>query len=107
MARLLDTLQQILTTTERIARLDKRQAEAERETRHTLLALQDDLQALDRRVLVLETRFSDLSHNAATEARAAAQSAATLAVASELRGMAERIARLEGAPPQRLAIGPG
>ena len=107
MPRLLDTLQQILTTTERIARLDKRQAEAERETRQTLLSLRDDLQALDRRVLVLETRFSDLSHNATTEARAAAQSAATLAVAGERRDMAERIARLEGAPPQRLALGPG
>jgi chromosome segregation ATPase len=96
MAGVLGTLQEVLTIVQRLSALENRIEREFRELKDGLSSARSEARELDRRLLVLETRFGDLAELAATEARAAAQSAASLAVAGELRAIGERIARLEG-----------
>jgi hypothetical protein len=102
MAGLLDTIQQVLTVVDRLGRLETHQADKAKEFNGEIRSLRSEVRDLDRRLTSLETRFDGLSHLAATEARAAAQSAASLAVAGELRAIGERLARLEGQSAVRL-----
>jgi hypothetical protein len=94
-ASLFDTLQQVLTTVQRLSYVEDRQADEVKEWRDGVRSLRTDLHDIERRLVILETRFDGLSDRLVTEARAAAQSAASLAVAGELRGIAERVVRLE------------
>jgi len=96
MAGLIGALQEVLTVVQRLSDLEKRHDREFKELKDGLGSARSEARELDRRLLVLETRFGGLAEIAATEARAAAQSAASLAVAGELRAIGERIARLEG-----------
>lgn len=107
MAGLVGALQEVLTVVHRLSDLEKRMEREFKEPRDAIGSVRSEARDLDRRLLVLETRFDGLAGLAATEAPAAAQSAASLAVASELRAIGERIARLEGAaPPHARALPP-
>ena len=66
-----------------------------RDARNELRSVVTEVRSLDRRLTVLETRFDSLARQTAAEARAAAQSAAALVVAGELRSIGERIVRLK------------
>ena len=99
MVGLVGALQEILTVVQRLSDLEKRHDREVKELKDGIGSIRSDARDLDRRLIVLETRFGGLAELAATEARAAAQSAASLAVASELRAIGERIARLDGAAP--------
>jgi hypothetical protein len=96
MAGVVGTLQDVLTVVQRLSELEKRHEREFKELKDGFGSVRSEARDLDRRRLVLETRFDGLSQQAATEARAAAQSAASLAVGGELRAIGERIARLEG-----------
>jgi hypothetical protein len=96
MAGVVGTLQDILTVVQRLSELEKRHEREFKELKDGLGSARSEARDLDRRLLVLETRFDGLAQQTASEARAAAQSAASLAVGGELRAIGERIARLEG-----------
>lgn len=109
MAGIVGTLQEVLTVVQRLSELEKRHDREFKELKDGLGSVRSEARDLDRRLLILETRFDGLSQRTATEAHAAAQSAASLAVAGELRAIGERIARLEGgfgAPPHGRALPP-
>ncbi len=97
MASFVDKRQEVLTVVSRVSDLEKRHSSTARATKDELRLIMTDVGGLDRRLGILETRFDGLARQTATEARAAAQSAASLVVAGELRAIGERIARLEGA----------
>jgi hypothetical protein len=83
MTGLVGALQEILTVVQRLSDLEKRHDREVKELKDGIGSVRSEARELDRRLLVLETRFGGLAELAATEARAAAQSAASLAVASE------------------------
>jgi len=94
-ASLFDAIQQAMTLVQRLSQVENRQAGEVKEWRDGMRSLRAELHDMDRRLLILETRFDSLAGHLVTEARAAAQSAAALVVAGELRGIGERVARLE------------
>jgi len=77
-------LQEILTAVGRLADLEKRQSAATKELREDLRRLGERVGEADRRLSVLESRFDGLARATATKARAAAQSAAALAVGEQI-----------------------
>ena len=95
MAGLIDKLQEVLTAVARLADLEKRQSAATKDLRDDLRRLEERAGEIDLRLSVLESRFDGLTQAVATEARAAAQSAATLAVGEQLAQIRERLAVLE------------
>jgi phage shock protein A len=111
MAGAIRSIQEVLTVVQRLSDLEKRHDREFKEMKDGLGAVRSEARDLDRRLLILETRFDGLAHETATEARAAAQSAASLVVAGDLRAIGERIARLEGVvgahPPSQALPPPG
>ncbi len=108
MAGIIDKLQEVLTAVARLADLEKRQSAATRDLRDDLRRLEERVGEIDRRLSVLESRFDGLTQAVATEARAAAQSAATLAVGEQIAQIRERLALLErgSGPPASPALPP-
>lgn len=109
MAGVAGTVQEVRTAVQLLSDLEKRHDREFKELKDGIGSVRADTRDLDRRLIILETRFDGLAQQTATEARAAAQSAASLAVAGELRAIGECIARLEGAfgsPPRNRMMPP-
>ena len=90
-----ESLVRLLTIVQQLTELERRHDRESKAALDGLSALRTEVKAIDRRLIILETRFDGLAQQTATEARAAAQSAASLVVVSELRSIGERLARLE------------
>jgi hypothetical protein len=77
MAGVIGTLQEVLTVVQRLSALENRIERDFKEMKDGLGAVRLEARDLDRRLLVLLTRFGGLAELAATEARAAAQRGVT------------------------------